>query len=178
MITGEHTVIRSADPDDAAAMRALYATGRLRSSLLDGRMEPIAPNEDELREALASPEAMKGTFFAVEDRTGIVQGFCVLRGASKDAAYGDFNVMLIDEANYEGPISKEIFDFAYARGFELLRLRKIIAHCLDGEEAFRAYLLRCGFVRNGVQRDVFYGHGRWHNLETYSLFAPELRAAS
>ena len=61
-----------------------------------------------------------------------------------------------------------------ARAFERLRLRKLIAHCLETEAPFRGYLLRHGFVHNGTQRDVFYGQGRWHNLDTFSLFAPEL----
>lgn len=178
MITGEHSFVRTADPDDAAAMQAFYAQGRARSALLDGRREPIFPNEDELRAALASPDAMKGNFFAVEDRTGVVQGFCVLRGANKEAAYGEFGLMLLDDALYETPLAREVFNFAYKRGFELLRLRKLVAHCLDHETAFRAYLFACGFECNGVQRDVFFGGGRWHNLETFSLFAPELRATS
>lgn len=176
MVTGEHTYIRTADPDDAAAMRQLYAGEAPRSALLDARREPILPTEDELREALSTKDAMKGNFFAIEDRAGVVQGFCVLRGASKDAAYGEFGLMLLDEAALEGPIAEEAFRFAYQRGFERLRLRKMLAHCLETETALRAFLVRCGFVSTGVQREVFYGRGRWHNLETFSLFSPELRA--
>lgn len=175
MITREHATIRTADPDDAPAMHALYAAGTHRSALLDGRREPIQPNVDELREALATKEAMKGNFYAVEDRTGLVRGFCLLRGASKDAAYGEFGLMLLDEADYAAPLATEAFEFAFSRGFERLRLRKLLAHCLDTEHVFREYLLRHGFISNGVQREVFFGAGRWHNLETFSLYAPELR---
>ena len=42
MITGAHTFIRTADPDDAAAMHALYSHGGPRSALLDARREPMA----------------------------------------------------------------------------------------------------------------------------------------
>ena len=175
MITGTHTFIRTADPDDAPAMHALYLGASPRSALLDGRREPINPNVDELREALGSKEALGGTFYAIEDRAGVVQGFCVMRGASKDAAYGEFNLMMIDEAGYAGPLAREAFEFGYERGFELLRLRKMIAHCLDTETALRDFLLACGFEHNGTQREVFWSQGRWHNLETFTLFAPELR---
>lgn len=178
MITCEHAVIRTADPDDAPAMARLYAPGRVRAALMDSRHEPMLPNRDELREALSTPDAMKGTFFAVEDRTGLVQGFCLLRGASKDAAYGEFGLLLIDPAGYETPLADDVFRFAYGRAFERLRLRKLVSHCFDGEADVRAYFMRCGFHSNGVQREVFYGDGRWHNLETFSLFAPELRAVN
>ncbi len=174
MITGQHTCIRTADPDDAPVMHALYAAGTPRSALLDVRREPIAPNAAELREALTTKDAMKGNFFAVEDLTGIVRGFCLLRGASKDAGYGEFGLMLLDEADFTSPLADEAFHFAHARAFERLRLRKLIAHCLETEAPFRDYLLRRGFVCNGTQRDVFYGDGRWHNLDTFSLFAPAL----
>lgn len=178
MITGHHSFVRTADPDDAAAMHALYTQGRIRSSLLDSRREPINPNVDELRAALGSTDAMKGNFFAVEDLTGVIQGFCVLRGASKDAAYGEFGLMLLDNAAYATPLAEEVFQFAFRRGFELLRLRKLLAHCLESETAFREYLLAHGFESNGIQRDVFFGQGRWHNLETFSLFAPDFRATA
>lgn len=178
MITGEHTCIRTADPDDAPVMHALYAGGTPRSALLDARREPISPNCDELREALATKDAMKGNFYAVEDLTGIVRGFCLLRGASKDAGYGEFGLMLLEEEAYGSPLAAEVFRFAHARAFERLRLRKLIAHCLETEGPFRAYLERCGFVCNGRQREVFYTGGRWHNLETFSLFAPELSAGN
>lgn len=174
MITGEHTVIRSADPDDAPAMHALYTAPMRRSALLDTRREPIRPTVDELREALASKDAMKGNFFAVEDRTGQILGFCVLRGSSREAGYGEFNLLLHDLALYRAPLADEVFRFAHARAFERMRMRKLIAHGLDSETELALYLLRCGFECNGTQREVFFGDGRWHNLCTYSLFAPDL----
>lgn len=174
MITGEYTHIRSADPDDAPAMHALYASALRRSALLDPRREPMQPTVEELREALGSKDAMKGNFFAVEDLCGVIQGFCVLRGSSREAGYGEFNLMLHDLSAYETPLAEEVFRFAHARAFERLRVRKLIAHCLDSETALYAYLLRCGFACNGTQREVFFGSGRWHNLHTFSLFAPEL----
>ena len=178
MITGEHTHIRTADPDDAPSMHQLYVSPVPRSALLDPRREPVLPNIDELREALASKDAMRGNFFAIEDRSGIVQGFCMLRGSSKEVGYGEFNLMLLDAAAYESPLADEAFRFARTRAFERLRTRKLIAHCLDTEGPLHAFLLRCGFECNGTQREVFFGAGRWHNLHTFSLFAPELAIPS
>jgi RimJ/RimL family protein N-acetyltransferase len=174
MITGEYTQIRTADPDDAPTMHQLYTSAVSRSALLDPRREPVLPNADELREALGTKDAMKGNFFAIEDRSGIVRGFCMLRGSSKEAGYGEFNLMLLDAADYDLPLAEEAFRFAHARAFERLRTRKLIAHCLDTEQPLHDFLLRCGFECNGTQREVFFGAGRWHNLHTFSLFAPEL----
>jgi hypothetical protein len=52
MIKGAHSVIRSADPDDAGALKSVYDSQGPRSSLLDQRRELNAPTRDELREVM------------------------------------------------------------------------------------------------------------------------------
>ena len=52
MIASEHTLIRTADPDDAGFLLEVYRTERPKAALLDGRREPVLPNRDELAEML------------------------------------------------------------------------------------------------------------------------------
>jgi len=174
MIRGKHSVLRTTDPDDAAALHRLYWMGVPRSALLDQRREPIMPTLDELRETLHSKEAAKGAFYTIEDTTGDIVGFCILRGMNREAAFGEFSLLLYDEAHYDSPLAHEIFDFARDRAFDRLSLRKILAHALDNETGLHQALLRHGFQCNGVQRQVYWGAGRWHDVATFTLVSPNL----
>jgi len=170
MIFQEHVRIRTADPDDAPALHALYAPDVLCAALLDARREPLMPACAELREMLGMKEAANNVFFAVEDLEGAVRGFCILRGMNHETGFGEVSVLLHDPGALVTPLADEVIAFACERGFGRLRLNKLVATCLDGETALRAFLLRQGFESAGVQREVVFAQGRWHHLETLSLF--------
>lgn len=171
MITTAHGSIRTADFDDAPALLRLYDPAFPRSALLDIRREPILPNEDDLREMLSRKEVQQGLLFAVEDIEGVIRGFCSLRGVSPEAAFGEVAVMFVDAAGHETPLAGEAVEFLLERAFERQRLHKVVAHCLESETALHRLLEQHGFESSGVQRDVFFSLGRWHNLETFSRFA-------
>ena len=169
MITGECTVIRTAEPDDAGALKRLYDPGVPLCCLLDVRREPIFPTFDELREAMSKSEMGQPFLHAVEDKTGVIRGFCSLRALAFDVRYGEIVMMFHDEADFAGPIASEVFEFLMRRAFEQFHLNKIMAHVLDSERAFVEALLRNGFVSNGTQREAVYTLGRWHGIETFTL---------
>lgn len=171
MITTAHGSIRTADLDDAPALLRLYNPAFPRSALLDIRREPILPAEDDLREMLTRKEVQQGMLFAVEDRHGLVRGFCSLRGVSPEAAFGEVAVMFIEPDGHDTPLAGEAVDFLLQRAFERLRLHKVVAHCLEDETALRQLLVKHAFESSGVQREVFFSLGRWHNLETFGRFA-------
>jgi len=171
MISGTHTYIRSAEPDDAPVLFAAYDLERPRSCLLDGKREPLIPTRDELREVLGRKEAAQGTFYAVEDSAGRVRGFCGLRGVNPEACFGEVYFLLLDEEDYGRPLAGEVFAFVCGRAFARLGLHKVVAHALDSEVALRAFLVAHGFESGGIQREAVYARGRRHHLETFSLFA-------
>ena len=171
MIQGIYTYIRTTDPDDAPVLHSLYDLRRPRAALLDMRREPMMPTVDELREMLGRKEAVRGAFFTIENRVGEIIGFCGLRGVSAEARFAETNLMMCEESDCAGPEASEAIAFLQNRGFNWLRMRKLIAHCLDRETALRGALLRHGFQSEGVQREVLYAAGRRHNLEVLSLFA-------
>lgn len=178
MITCEHCIIRTAEQDDAAALRRLYDTTRPRSALLDRRREMLVPSVDELREVLNHKEAKRGVFYAVEDRTGVIRGFCTVRGIHPEAAYAEFVVMFHNDADYDLSLADEACSFLTDRAFRLMRLNKVTAQCLDCEAAYRDFLVRHGFRTDGVQRDVFFTLGHWFNMESLSLLQAEHEAAA
>ncbi|MBI5095768.1 MAG: GNAT family N-acetyltransferase [Candidatus Hydrogenedentes bacterium] len=169
MITGNHAVIRTTDSDDAPFLQRLYADWPPRSSLLDRKRELIVPTADELRELLGRKDNPATALLAVEDLTGTVRGFCGLRQAGPELAYGELLLMLFDELHYREPLALETFAYLCKNAFAEKRLNKLLAHCLDTEPEWRGFLTGRGFTCDGKQRDVFFTRGEWHDLESFSL---------
>lgn len=174
MITGEHSVIRLAEPDDAYELKRLYDPQRPHSAMLDRRREIAQPSIDELREGLAKPEKRVGALYAIEDKEGVVRGFCSIRGASAELRYAEMVMPLFEDSDYATPLADEAFAFLHRGAFVERRLNKVVAHCLDSEGAYRALLVRHGFASDGIQRQVLWSRGRWHDLETLTLFGCNL----
>lgn len=170
MVSGEYALIRAADPDDAPALHAFYGETRVYSALLDVRRESVLATAEELRETLGHKDALRGVFHAIEDKTGLIRGFCGLRGVNNEAAFGEVMLLFSDEADYQQPLAGEALAFVAMLGFERQRLNKLTAHCLDLEAALRDCLLGHGFVSEGIQRDVLFTQGTYHHVEALSLF--------
>ena len=49
-------------------------------------------------------------------------------------------------------------------------MNKMMSQSLDTETAYRAFLVRHGFERSGIQREAMYATGHYHNLESWALF--------
>lgn len=171
MITGEYTVIRLAEADDALELKRLYDPSCPRSALLDRRREITYPTVHELREGLARKDKPSGALYAVEDKTGQIRGFCALRGAAPELAYGEVILPLFAQEDYESPLAAEVMDYLCRLAFADKRLNKIISHCLDHEGAYRELLIQKGFGSNGIQRDVVWAAGRYHHVETLTRFS-------
>jgi RimJ/RimL family protein N-acetyltransferase len=174
VIFGEHCGIRAAEPDDAPALKRVYHAAKPRAATLDRRREPIIPTTDELRELLNSKDVkLLGEYYAVEDATGEIRGFCCLRAGRQDVFFGEMLLMFIEDADLAGGMADETFAFLKNKAFAERRLNKIVAQCLDTETALRSFLLRQGFRSDGVAREVLYSLGRWFNNETLSLRASQ-----
>ena len=174
MIRGTHAVIRTAEADDAAAFRRLYEFENPRSALLNRQREIVNPSHDELVELLDQAAQRMTPFYVIEDSEGTVCGFCALRSAPqlREATFYAEMVFLLFEDDYQTPLASEVFAWLTRMGFEDMCLKKVIAHCLGCETALRAWLMGKGFESSGVQRDVLFTQGRWHNIETCTLHAP------
>ena len=173
MITGEHAVIRSAEPDDAFALWRLYDPAHPRSFLLGPGREIMIPTIDELREMLGRRDIVQGAFFAVEDKTGEVCGCCVLRGGKTESEYAEVVIVFGDDTYYASPIAEEVFQFVLRTALIEKKLNKLQAHCLSTEQPYRAFLDKRGFTSDGVQRDMVYTKGRYFDLESLTLFRDE-----
>jgi RimJ/RimL family protein N-acetyltransferase len=75
-------------------------------------------------------------------------------------------VLLIDELDHGGPLGRETVQFLLDRAFGRMHLDKVLGTCLDSEPELRALLGDSGFVSGGIQRQVLYSDGGWHDIET------------
>jgi RimJ/RimL family protein N-acetyltransferase len=174
MILDEHVCIRTTDPDDAAVLHSLYGTATLRAALLDLRREPVIPTLSELREILDRKEAQQGAFYTVEDREGVIRGFCSVRMAPHETRLAELTIMFPREEDYAGPLADAVFYFLCDRAFRRANLHKAICQCLNSETALQAFLESHGFHCDGIQRQVLYSGGRWYDLASYTLFARQV----
>ncbi len=170
MITLEHAVIRTADPDDAWAIRELHDR-EPRAAYLNRKREILLPTTDDLREMLRKKDTAVG-LLAVEDRAGKILGLCALRGGQQETAHGEF-LFLFGGDGYTRPEAAEALRYLCRHAFREKRMHKVMAQCLENEKDFRDLLIRHGFQSNGVQREVLYSQGRWYNIESLTLFAAD-----
>jgi RimJ/RimL family protein N-acetyltransferase len=170
MITTDHALIRTADVDDVPHLLVIYRANPLRAMLLNRRREPEMPTADQLRETLTRKELRATPLYVIEDREGVIRGMCALRGHSMEAAYAECLLAMRDDADYDSPQSEAALAYLLNRAFNDLKLNKVVAHCLDSEPAWRAFLQGHGFEPTGVQREVVFSGGTYHDLESYDRF--------
>ena len=172
MISNPHSYIRSTDPDDAPHLARIYHADTLCCALLDQHREPMLPTVDELREVLASPEAAKGAFHTIEDNLGQIRGFVCLRGLSQDASFCEVSVLPLPDITLELPCFPEAIQFVLERAFVHHGLNKVLAHVLDTESSMRAFYNHHGFQSAGLQRQVLFAQGKYHDIETLLQWNP------
>jgi RimJ/RimL family protein N-acetyltransferase len=170
MITGQYSCIRTTERDDVAALQRLYALPLPPASLMDRRREPMRPTRVELCEMVRREDANAPALYTVEDRTGEIRGFCMFRASGQDLAAAHAAWLFFEDDAYDGPAADEAFLHFAREAFVRRRLNKMAAHCADYEKAFRRFLTARGFQSDGVQREVYFGGGRWHDVESLSLF--------
>lgn len=78
-------------------------------------------------------------------------------------------MMFHEDADLETPLADEALAFLKQHAFVRLKLSKLLANVLDTEEALRRFLLAHGYRSHGVQREIVFFGGHWHNVEAFSL---------
>jgi len=172
MIRGEHSLIRTIELDDAGGLWQLYDVERPLSFLLDRRQELPLPSRDDVRRYLERNDPQHGQYYVVEDATGQVMAFCGVRGGAGEHGFAELGILPFADSFFEAPACKEVLAFLHQLVFFQLRRYKAMAHCLDTEVGWCKCLKQQGFESSGVQRQVLFTGGRWHDLETFTLFRP------
>ncbi|HOK09467.1 MAG TPA: GNAT family protein [Candidatus Hydrogenedens sp.] len=167
MINKEHAIIRTSDLFDAKHLLRFYASENMYGALLDGKREPILPNQSELEELLQNKDATQ-SFYAVEDKEGNLHGFIVLKGINQEALFGEI-ILLFDNQTYltNSPLIHDALEFIENKAFRQLHLKKLVTTCIDEEEPLKNFLQQHLYILAGIMREVLFARGKWHNLETW-----------
>ena len=72
-------------------------------------------------------------------------------------------------------IMSEAVAMAVRFAFRELKLVRVHAHVMTGNEASSQVLLKCGFKQEGLLRKRIKHRGRWRNLLVYSILREEWR---
>ena len=163
VIFGEHCCIRAAEPDDAPALKRVYHPGKPRAATLDRRREPILPTTDELRELLGNKDVkLLGEYYAVEDATGEIRGFCCLRAGRQDVFFGEMLLMFIEDADLGTGMAGDLC----VPGTRLLWNAAWESSCLDTKRTCVSFLFNRDFKATGWRAVSM--PGRWFD-ETLSV---------
>lgn len=174
MITRDNCVLRFSEYDDATFLRNLYLTGEPKAALFDMRRELGMPTVNEIEEVLTKAEQSRAFLFTVEDLEGRRIGWCGLRGLNIESRFCELFIVFSSSAIYAGPIVSEVLETLLQRAFQQVGLQRVFVTVLDEETTYRARLIDSGFRSCGVQRDAFFGNGKWHDLETFELENPTM----
>ena len=102
------------------------------------------------------------------------EAFASLQGINHEIGGCDMHLLTLDPEDIDSPLASEAFQFLRKRAFTQNKLAKISVRCLDTETTLRHFCVNQGFQSEGVQKEVFFSQGRWHDLETLTLFAQEV----
>lgn len=149
-------------------------------------------------QALQDPEVLrftgthtKFTRERVEDWTGKLPGrddradYAILR-ASDRAYVGDASLSDLDEDNQSMSFRIALIEFGQGYGTEATRLmldyafdvvgvHRVTLEVFDFNKRAQRVYEKCGFVREGVQREALYWDGQWHDTIDMAVLAGDPR---
>jgi len=107
-------------------------------------------------------------FTIVWKETGEIAGGIGLQILSRRHASAELGYWIARKRRRQGVVSEAIA-LTLAWGFEDLKLHRIQAHVIEGNEASVGVLNKAGFTYEGIVRDGMKHHGRWKNLHRFSM---------
>jgi RimJ/RimL family protein N-acetyltransferase len=173
ILPGERVVLRPARPSDAADR---FAAGRDPELVWayggdPARIKPMTPEGGEsfYRQLAADPYG-----WAIEHE-GRCIGSARLHSLSQEDRRARYAVGIFDSRCWSRGLGTEVTRLVLRCAFETLGLHRVDLRVLaDNERAIRCYL-RCGFVREGLERDSALVGGVWRSDVFMSVLEDEYR---
>lgn len=151
--------LRAAQPDDAAAIHAIYAHHVLHG-LATFEEEP--PSSEEMRQRLLEVTARGLPFLVAEEAGALIgYGYCAPYRLRSAYRYALEDSIYVEDAHLRKGIGRAILSDLILRCAQL-NYRQLIAVIGDSAQAASIGLHQSlGFVRAGALRSVGYKFGRW-----------------
>jgi RimJ/RimL family protein N-acetyltransferase len=170
-VQGALVTLRPMVADDAAAQHRWFADPEV--TRWTGLRYPLSLAAISGR--LAGAEATDPRF-AVERRdTGETVGYVALRDITPESRNAELDLVIGERSAWGLGLGTDTTRTACRYAFDRLGLHRVHLWVFaEHAAAVRAYE-KCGFAHEGVARDRFYKHGRWHDCLLMGLLAGELR---
>ena len=179
-VEGEGVLLRHPRQADYAEWAAL----RARSRAFLTPWEPTWPADDLTRPAFRRRlrryardvrDDQAYPFFVFSSRTGQLVGGCTLsnvrRGVAQTCSLGYWVGEPFQRQGLTAAAVRALIPFV----FERLRLHRLEAACLPGNEASRALLVSCGFTQEGYARNYLRIDGAWRDHLLFAILANDPR---
>ncbi|WP_410654773.1 GNAT family N-acetyltransferase [Amycolatopsis sp. lyj-112] len=172
-LTGETVVLKQLDESYfEASWKALQEPETIR---LTGTHTVFT--EEQIRKWLASRPGLddRADYAIVRDEDGVYLGDVVLSGLDEDNRSAAFRIALtgpdVFGKGYGTEATKLILDFA----FEVVGLHRVSLEVFDFNPRARHVYEKCGFVREGLQREALWWDGAWHDVLTMAVLKSDPR---
>jgi RimJ/RimL family protein N-acetyltransferase len=169
---GELVTLRPMEAADAAAQHRWFQDPEV--TRYTGFRYPLSLTAIESRLAGAETVTFANPRFAVERRdTGAAIGYVALRDVTPESRAGELDLVIGDRSAWGQGFATDATRTVCRYGFGVLGLHRVHLWVMtENVAAIRAYE-NAGFVREGLARDRFFKHGRWHDCLLMGLVAGE-----
>ena len=169
---GELVTLRTMEPRDAEAQHRWFQDPDVTRYL--GVRYPLSLAAIETRLQGAEEPTFANPRFAVDRAdTGEPVGYVALRDVTPESRTGELDLVIGERSAWGRGIGTDATRTICRYGFDKLGMHRVHLWVFtENAPAIRVYE-KAGFVREGVARDRFYKHGRWHDCLLMGLLAEE-----
>ncbi len=170
--SGELVTLRPMRADDAAAQHRWFQDPEV--TRYTGLRYPMSLAAIEARLTGAEEPGFANPRFAVDrNDTGETVGYVALRGITPESRAGELDMVIGERSAWGRGIGTDTTRTMCRYGFDRLGLHRVYLWVFaENAAGIRAYE-KAGFTREGVARDRWFKHGRWHDCVLMGLLAEE-----
>lgn len=169
---GDLVTLRPMEPADAEAQHRWFNDPEV--TRYTGFRYPLSLTAIETRLRGAEDSTFANPRFAVERRdTGETIGYVALREVTPESRAGELDLAIGERSAWNLGFGTDATRTICRYAFRTLGLHRVHLWVFtENAAAIRAYE-KAGFVREGVARDRWFKHGRWHDCLLMGLLADE-----
>jgi len=174
MLKGDTVVLTALDPSNAETVRAWVNDPEVNRYMLSGHV-PLTPGQELAfyEDAESSDSLCVFEIHLAQDMRLI--GHVGFDGVDLRHRHGELGIMIGDR-DYQGRgLGRDALATALRFGFDTLGLHRVsIKARHDNERGLRLYR-SLGFTEVGIERDVDYAEGHYHDVVCFDMLEPEYR---
>jgi diamine N-acetyltransferase len=174
-LIGESVLLRPVEREDLAVIRRWANDPEIR--WLTGEVRPMTQAGAEAFFQKTQSDEDRVWFVIVLKQSGLVIGECGLLRMFPAWRTTDLTIILGDKQAWGQGYGTEAIHLLLDYAFGYLNLHRVAIGVVGFNEVALRFYEKVGFQREGVQRDGYYCHHRYHDFVMMSLLEDEYRAS-